>query len=159
MADIDHFPVPLELHDEEKIFGGYLSIRQVAYLLMGSAVGYLGGHLGYSVLRLFIPPVVAGVMMGLTGLVPLGIAALLAFAPAGLGILPGPQYRWTSNPYDPPPRLDQWLVVLWRYRRKTKTLPYRVLPPVGARVVSRRQAEQRARQTVRGMDQKGAGRR
>lgn len=119
--------VPLELRSEEKILGNVLSLRQVGYLAAG---GLLSAVFYFPLRALFAA--IGGPNFGLImGFLPvpffMTVAALLAFAPAGglFGLLPGPKNPLSPDPFDPPPRLDQWLVIAWRFRKKRKQLPYR----------------------------------
>lgn len=115
--------VALELKHEEKIFGGRVSTRQLSYLACGFGVGLLmGGGIAF----LFKSVPFLAVLFGLVFFVPaVLVAAMFAFLPAGyFRWLPGPQERVSDNPFEPPIRLDEWLLILWRHREKRKHLPW-----------------------------------
>jgi len=123
------YPVPLELRNEEKIIGGYLSGRQLVYLLAAAVPSYLMFNFlpdlavelwGHKVGRML-----GWGIAGLFGFLIWMVALALAFLPAGLLFLPGPRYQFNSDPYDLPIRLDQWLILQQRFRQKPKILPYR----------------------------------
>lgn len=115
--------VPLELKREEKIFGGQASTRQVAYLACGFGVGLILGGGVWFVFK--VVPVLA-VFAGMVFFIPpLVVAAGLAFLPAGFfGWLPGPKEMVSDNPFEPPIRLDEWLLILWKHRKKCGHLPW-----------------------------------
>lgn len=121
-----YYSVPMELRKEERIVGNILSLRQLGYLLAGVIVSAPLFLVARAVVRPFAGNL-AAIMVGAIPVVFLmAIAALLAFAPAGLfGILPGPKNPPSPDPFDPPLRLDQWLVLSWKFARKRKQLPYR----------------------------------
>lgn len=121
-----YYPVPLEIREEDKPIGNVLSIRQLIYLGIGVGASLL----------LFFPIRGLALVFGagprtaaVLGLIPapilLGVAAILAFAPAGALGLPGPKSPPSPDPFDPPMRFDQYLVLWWKFRKKQKRLPYR----------------------------------
>lgn len=115
--------VPLELKHEDKVIGGRLSIRQMAYCAGGGAAGLVLGGAVWFLLRPL--PALAVVVAAPLVLVPLAAGAALAFLPAGfLPGVPGPSSPDSGNPFEPPIRLDEWLLLLWARRSKTMHLPW-----------------------------------
>lgn len=121
-----YYSVPLEIRKEERIVGNVLSLRQLAYLGGGVLVSvplFFGVR---ALVRLFAGGFVAAAVAAIPVVFIMSVTGLLAFAPAGLfGILPGPKNPASPDPFDPPLRLDQWLVLSWKFARKQKRLPYR----------------------------------
>jgi len=121
------YPVPLELRDEDKVVGNWLSMRQIGILAGGVAAGVVSGGVIFGILRLLGASKGLGLGVAAVPLVVcVGVAAVLAFLPAGwMGILPGPEQPVSPDPNDPPMRIDQWLK-LWRaFGAKPRLLPYR----------------------------------
>jgi len=121
------YPVPLEMRDENKIVGNWLSMRQLGMLGGGLVIGVFVGGLIFALTTAFGASRVVGLSVAIVPLViASGSAAVLAFLPAGwAGILPGPEQPISPDPYDPPMRIDQWLS-LWRaFRAKPKVLPFK----------------------------------
>lgn len=127
------YPTILEIRTEEKIVGGFLSGRQLAYLAVASVIAYFsfqfaawfGEHFmqGYEIISytIFFG---LGVILGL-------IIITIGFVPAGFWILPGPTFKLSRDPYEPLTRLDQWITIMWANNKKQKVLPYKRVPKGG----------------------------
>jgi hypothetical protein len=87
------WPVPVQLNEPEKIFGGLLDLRQLAHLL---AWPLLLGGLGAA--ALFLP-------------------AALRLLPLGLGLAIGAAFAF-ARPHHMP--LDRYLWLWWRWRRRPR---------------------------------------
>lgn len=115
--------VPLELKHEEKIIGGRFSIRQMAFLAGGCGAGLVLGGGAWFLLRPV--PALAVVIAAPLVLVPLIMGAALAFLPAGFfPFVPGPSSPDSGNPFEPPVRLDEWLLLLRVRRGRAMHLPW-----------------------------------
>lgn len=139
------YPVPQELKGEEKPLGNVLSFRQLGYLAAGVGVGALIGAAFFAIAGLFAAPKpIALAIASLPFPFTLGAACLFAFAPAGwAGILPGPEAPESPDPFDPPLRFDQWLLLHRKFRAKPPFMPlrgmdYRPRDPVLFRVPASR---------------------
>lgn len=57
------FPVPIQMHEEERIMGGMISLRQTAYIALGLALGGASFYLGFLplIIRLLLFLIVSGV--------------------------------------------------------------------------------------------------
>ena len=130
LCSMTKYPVPLELQGEEKVFGGYISARQFGYIVLALLLtpvtmklsSFLVGPLRVIPALRLAPAVVGGIL----SLAIWAVLMALAFMPAGwLGLAPGPKESYDSDPWAPALRLDQWLLVVMRHKRKPHVLPYK----------------------------------
>jgi len=78
------YPVPVQLDQEEKVIGGYLTLRQLLYLILGAVIG-CGTALTFNL------PLIAKLIIAAGGLT---IGIILAFIPAEKTTLDIYLLRW-----------------------------------------------------------------
>lgn len=127
------YAVPKDIRGEDKPIGGKYSWRQARYVVMATVGSLVVGAVLSGLLGILGVP---GKWRVAAWVAPLplffGMAALLAFAPAGVRLpivqeklLPGPDMPPSPDPFDEPIWLDQWIVLAWRFSRRAGYLPYR----------------------------------
>jgi len=122
-----------EIRTEEKVIAaqgwGSASARQVAFAIVATAVA-AGLYFGVSaVLRVLGAGTSGGVFGAVLAVCGAGVVSIVGFAPATalryVPVVPSPELPGPTDPTLPPMRLDTWLLIVYRHRRRARRLLYK----------------------------------